>query len=268
MDALAQLDLRLTPRPILPNRFGVGRRRRARLCRTCRSRCVYEEMVPRGFFITFEGGEGAGKSTQIHLLADRLRREGRDVLTTREPGGSPGAEAIRHVLLSGAAEPFGATLEAILFAAARSDHVEQVIRPAVESGAIVLCDRFLDSSRVYQGVTGGLASDFMAALERVTVNGLIPDLTVILDIDPEEGLRRASERRGKATADRFEKENLEIHRRRREAFLNIAAREPQRCVVIDASRSADAVSENVTEIVLRVIFDRAGLSEPTEAGSV
>ena len=109
-----------------------------------------------GLFITFEGGEGAGKSTQITRLAEKLRARGYDVLVTREPGGSPGAEAVRHVLLSGAAEPFGPQMEAMLFAAARSDHVEQVIRPAVERGAIVLCDRFLDSSRVYQGVTGDL----------------------------------------------------------------------------------------------------------------
>jgi dTMP kinase len=112
--------------------------------------------VPRGFFVTFEGGEGAGKSTQIRLLAERVRDQGYEVVTTREPGGSPGAEAVRHVLLSGAAEPFGPGLEALLFAAARADHVEQVIRPAVDRGAVVLCDRFVDSSRVYQGVTGDL----------------------------------------------------------------------------------------------------------------
>jgi dTMP kinase len=118
-----------------------------------------------GLFISFEGGEGAGKSTQIRRLAERLRAEGREVVVTREPGGSPGAEAVRHVLLSGAAEPLGPRMEALLFGAARSDHVEQVIRPAVERGAIVLCDRFLDSTRVYQGVTGGLDPAFVAALE-------------------------------------------------------------------------------------------------------
>ncbi|WP_309084342.1 dTMP kinase [Chelativorans sp.] len=207
--------------------------------------------MPRGFFITLEGGEGAGKSTQIRLLAEHLRAEGRDVVTTREPGGSPGAEAVRHVLLSGAAEPFGPTLEAILFAAARADHVEQVIRPAVARGAVVLCDRFIDSSRVYQGVTGGLDPDFMAALERITVNGVMPDLTIILDIDPEEGLRRAVERRGEETADRFEKEALEIHRRRREAFLEIAQREPRRCAVIDATPPAEEVARAVKEAVAR-----------------
>jgi dTMP kinase len=213
--------------------------------------------VPRGFFVTFEGGEGAGKSTQIRLLAERVREQGYEVVTTREPGGSPGAEAVRHVLLSGAAEPFGPGLEALLFAAARADHVEQVIRPAINRGAVVLCDRFVDSSRVYQGVTGDLDPQFMAALERVTIAGVMPDLTIILDIDPEEGLRRASERRGEDVADRFEKETLETHRRRREAFLDIAAREPERCVVIDASAPAVAVAERVAEAVLRAMDSAA-----------
>ena len=192
--------------------------------------------MKRGIFITFEGGEGAGKSTQIRTLAVAIRETGRDVVVTREPGGSPGAEAVRHVLLSGAAEPFGPAMEALLFAAARSDHVEQVIRPAVERGAIVLCDRFLDSSRVYQGVTGNLEPAFMRTLEKVAINGMMPDLTIILDLDPEEGLRRATARRGDGSADRYEKETLEIHWQRREAFLAIARAEPERCVVIDATR--------------------------------
>ena len=213
--------------------------------------------MPRGFFITFEGGEGAGKSTQIRLLAEYLRKEGHDVVTTREPGGSPGAEAVRHVLLSGIAEPFGPTFEAILFAAARLDHIQQVIRPAIERGAIVLCDRFVDSSRVYQGATGDLDPDFMATLERVTVNGVMPDLTIILDLDPKEGLRRAAERRGEGTADRFEKETLQIHRRRRKAFLDIAAREPQRCIVVDATPPAGEVARTVAEAVTVAIAQEA-----------
>ncbi|MVA97836.1 dTMP kinase [Nitratireductor sp. CAU 1489] len=201
--------------------------------------------MQRGLFITFEGGEGAGKSSQIRILADTLRARGYDVLVTREPGGSPGAEAIRHVLLSGAAEPFGPAMEAILFAAARSDHVEQVIRPALESGTMVLCDRFMDSSRVYQGVTGGLDPAFMAALERVTVNEMIPNLTLILDIDPVEGLDRANARRGEGQADRYEKETLDIHRRRRDAFRDIARSDPERCKVIDASESEEEVAATV-----------------------
>ncbi|MEX0953718.1 MAG: dTMP kinase [Rhizobiaceae bacterium] len=204
--------------------------------------------MARGYFISFEGGEGVGKTTQIGRLADALRDMGRDVLVTREPGGSPGAEAVRHVLLSGAAEALGPKLEAILFAAARSDHVETIIRPAIEAGRIVLTDRFMDSSRVYQGVTGGLDADFMAALERVTVNGMAPDLTIILDIEPEEGLRRAAARRTSGEdADRYEKEQIDIHRRRREAFLDIARAEPGRCVVIDASMDENAIALAVLE---------------------
>jgi len=216
--------------------------------------------LPRGFFITFEGGEGAGKSTQVQWLASALREQGREVVVTREPGGSPGAEAVRHVLLSGAAEPFGPAMEAVLFAAARSDHVEQVIRPAVERGAIVLCDRFLDSSRVYQGVTGDLDQAFMRSLERVTVNRMVPDLTVILDIDPAEGLRRAAARRGVGDADRFEKETVEIHKRRREAFLEIARAEPERCVVIDAGALPEEVAKRIAETVLQAIGETS-LSE-------
>lgn len=210
--------------------------------------------MARGFFITFEGGEGAGKSTQIERLARKMRAKKYDVVVTREPGGSPGAEAVRHVLLSGAAEPFGPKMEALLFAAARSDHVEQVIRPAVERGSIVLCDRFLDSSRVYQGVTGGIDPVFMDTLEQVAINGMMPDMTLIFDIDPVEGLRRATLRRGAdADADRFEKETLAIHQARREAFLAIAAAEPRRCIVIDASADPDTVEDVVTAAVFAAL---------------
>jgi dTMP kinase len=210
--------------------------------------------VARGFFITFEGGEGAGKSSQIQRLGERLRAKGYSLVVTREPGGSPGAEAVRHVLLSGSAEPFGPEMEAILFAAARSDHVEQVIRPAVQRGEIVLCDRFIDSSRVYQGVTGGLDPALMAEIERVAINGMMPDLTIILDLDPVEGLRRAVARRGKGEgADRFEKETLDIHMRRRAAFLAIAEQEPNRCVVIDAAQPPDVVEDAITESVFAAL---------------
>jgi dTMP kinase len=209
--------------------------------------------LARGFFISFEGGEGAGKSTQIRRLARKLGAKRYDIVVTREPGGSPGAEAVRHVLLSGAAEPFGPKMEAILFAAARSDHVEQVIRPAVASGRIVLCDRFVDSSRVYQGATGNLDPAFMAELERVSVNGMVPDMTLIFDIDPVEGLRRASARRGDGEADRFERENLEMHQRRRQAYLAIAEREPDRCIVIDASADPDSVEDVVTAAVFAAL---------------
>jgi dTMP kinase len=204
-------------------------------------------------FISFEGGEGAGKSTQIRLLAAALQRLGHDVLMTREPGGSPGAEAVRHVLLSGAAEAFGTRMEAILFAAARNDHVEEVIRPALMQGRIVLCDRFMDSSRVYQGVTGNLEPVFIEALQRIAVEGVVPDCTLILDLPASVGLERAR-RRGAAVAagtepDRFEREEMETHEKRREAFLDIAAREPERCRVVNALQPPEAIAEDIIAIV-------------------
>jgi len=196
-----------------------------------------------GLFITFEGGEGVGKSTQIHRLADVLRRRGHDVLVTREPGGSLGAEAVRHVLLSGAAEEFGVRMEAMLFAAARSDHIEQVIRPAVAEGTIVLCDRFMDSSRVYQGITGNLEPQFIQNLERIAVNGMLPDLTLVLDLPASVGLGRAKAREGKdAAPDRFEKEEVSTHEKRREAFLDLTRTEPERCKLIDATQAEDLVA--------------------------
>jgi len=202
-----------------------------------------------GIFITFEGGEGVGKSTQIRQLADRLRRAGHDVLVTREPGGSPGAEAVRHVLLSGSAETFGVRMEAILFAAARNDHVEEVIRPALETGAVVLCDRFVDSSRVYQGVTGNLEAGFIEALQRIATNGVMPDLTVILDLPAEAGLARARRRGGSDAPDRFEKEEVETHEKRRQAYLDIAAAEPRRCRVIDAGRPENEIADEIFTLV-------------------
>ncbi|MGB3501041.1 MAG: dTMP kinase [Mesorhizobium sp.] len=205
--------------------------------------------MERGLFITFEGGEGAGKSVQVKRLAESLRADGRDVVVTREPGGSPGAEAVRYVLLSGAAESFGPAMEAVLFAAARSDHVEQVIRPSVDAGRIVLCDRFMDSTRVYQGVTGDLSDEFIRQLEDVAINGMRPDLTIILDLDPREGLARASKRRGEETPDRFEKETLSVHQRRRKAFLAIAKAEPDRCVVVDALQTPELVARSVMKAV-------------------
>ena len=212
--------------------------------------------MARGFFITFEGGEGAGKSTQIARLAAKLRAKRFDTLVTREPGGSPGAEALRHVILSGAAEPFGPRMEALLFAAARSDHVEQVLRPAVERGMVVLCDRYLDSSRVYQGGTNPDDQAFVAALERIAINGMMPDMTLILDIDAEEGLRRATARRGEDSVDRFEKETLAVHQQRRDAYLAIAANEPDRCIVIDASPNENDVDEVVPSAVFAALEAR------------
>ena len=215
-----------------------------------------KQAIPRGKFITFEGGEGAGKSTQIHLLANRLMNDGHKVLVTREPGGSPGAEAVRHVLLSGAAESFGTDMEAILFAAARSDHVEQVIKPALKSGINVLCDRYYDSSRVYQGMTGDVDEGLIDALVNVACEDAWPDLTLILDLDPEVGLRRANKRRGDEVADRYEKEDIAMQVARRNGFLKIADEEPERCAVIDADNSEKLIAQDIwLTVVRRCSFD-------------
>lgn len=202
-----------------------------------------------GLFITFEGGEGAGKSTQIGLLAEFLRAQNFDPCITREPGGSPGAEAVRHVILSGGAEEYGPAMEALLFAAARADHIDQLIRPSLDDGKIVLCDRFIDSTRVYQGVTGNLDSIYMKALERVTVDGVMPDMTIILDISAKKGLARAGKRRGNETVDRFEKEDVGVHEARRQAFLAIATAEPERCKVVDADRPQVEIAADIATLV-------------------
>ncbi|MEC5290770.1 dTMP kinase [Aurantimonas sp. C2-6-R+9] len=201
------------------------------------------------FFITFEGGEGSGKTTQIARLARHLEAQGRIVVTTREPGGSPGADAIRHVILSGAAEELGPEVEAILFAAARADHVAAVIRPAIQRGEVVLCDRFHDSTRVYQFLDASLDRDLMKRLEQAATAGLYPNLTIILDVPAGIGAERARERRKGGTADRFEKEGEALHERRRQAFLKIAAEEPDRCVVVDGTRAEDVVAAEIAGIV-------------------
>jgi dTMP kinase len=196
----------------------------------------------RGRFITFEGGEGSGKSTQIKLLAQRLERAGQRNVTTREPGGSPGAEIIRHLVLSGMGKLLGPEAETLLFAAARDDHVRSVILPALNQGSWVLCDRFFDSTRAYQGSLGKVSPDVLNAMQRVTIGDLKPDLTVILDVPVEIGLQRASARRGSGTPDRFEGEDVKFHQGLREAYRRIAAEDPERCVLIDASADPDTVA--------------------------
>jgi dTMP kinase len=203
----------------------------------------------RGRFITFEGGEGTGKSTHVSLLADRLKALGIAVVATREPGGSPGAEAIRHVLLSGVAKPLGVETEAILFAAARDDHVRNTIEPALASGRWVISDRFVDSSRVYQGALGHLDQKLLHALERVTIGDLKPDVTFILDVPADVGLARAAKRRGEGEADRFEGESLAFHEQLREAYRVIALSEPLRCVLIDATEPKPAVADRIWKVV-------------------
>jgi dTMP kinase len=203
----------------------------------------------RGRFITFEGGEGTGKSTHCALLSGRLNTLGLEVVLTHEPGGSTGAEAIRYVLMSGAAKPLGAEAEALLFAAARDDHVRNTIEPALARGAWVVCDRFIDSTRVYQGALGRVDPKLIRALERVTVGDLKPDLTFILDVPAEVGLARAGRRRGEAAADRFEAESLASHQELREAYRLLAVAEPARCIMIDATELKTAVADLIWKTV-------------------
>jgi dTMP kinase len=203
----------------------------------------------RGRFITFEGGEGSGKSTHAAALAKRLQALGLEVVRTREPGGSAGAEIIRHILLSGIAKPLGAETEAMLFAAARDDHVRNVIRPALLAGKWVVCDRFIDSTRVYQGVLGKVDMKLIRSLERVTVGAAMPDLTFILDVPATVGLARATKRRGAGAPDRYEAETIEFHEDLRRAYRALAAEEPRRMFIIDGRAPRNIVGGRIWEIV-------------------
>lgn len=210
-----------------------------------------------GYFITFEGGEGSGKSSQINLLSDHLIQQNYQIQLTREPGGTAGAEIVRHVVLSGNAEKLGPDFETMLFAAARGDHVDQVIRPALKAGNIVLCDRFIDSTRVYQGAGSKVDMAFIHQLEQVTCGDVWPDLTLILDLPPEEGMRRANARRDKNDKpDRFEKEAMAQQALRRDAFRKIAQEEPERCKLIDASGSKKQVADRIWKIVKPALKNR------------
>jgi dTMP kinase len=208
---------------------------------------VSEIKPPRGRFITLEGGEGAGKSTQARRLADFLRSRGVEVVLTREPGGSPGAEILRHVLLGGGAEAFGPETETLLFAAARRDHLNVTILPALERGAWVICDRFADSTRVYQGHAGRVPDEFVLAVERVTVGDDRPDLTLVLDLPAKVGLARVASRGG--ATDRFEKEGIAFHNKLRQGFRALVRAEPDRCKLIDAAQDAEAVAEEIRNVV-------------------
>jgi dTMP kinase len=202
-----------------------------------------------GRFITFEGGEGTGKSTHAALLAARLKSFGIVVQLTREPGGSTGAEIMRYILLSGVARPLGANVEALLFAAARDDHLNTLIRPALAKGLWVVCDRFADSTRIYQGVVGQVDQRAIRAMERIVVGDTRPDLTLILDVPAEEAVRRTAERRGQGSADRYEAESLTVHEKLRDGFLKLAANEPDRCVLIDATLPKEQVAEQIWRVV-------------------
>jgi dTMP kinase len=207
----------------------------------------------RARFITFEGGEGVGKSTQVKRLLARLARHDIEAVRTREPGGTPRAEAIRSFILQGRSESWGAGAEAVLFAAARLDHVDALIAPNLEAGRWVLSDRFHDSTRAYQGLTGGVDDKLIRGLEELALNGRVPDLTLVLDMDPEIAFNRLSQRAVEsgleATGDRFEKEDLLWHRRLRDNFLTIARNNPERCLVIAADLDEDELEETIWRIV-------------------
>jgi dTMP kinase len=203
----------------------------------------------RGRFITFEGGEGTGKSTQSKRLATALEARGLDVVLTREPGGSPAAEAIRGLLLSGRARPLGVLGEAYLFAAARLDHIAELIEPALSRGAFVVSDRFADSTRVYQGAAGGLPAEVVDSLVNAAIGRTVPDLTIVIDVPVELGLARVGHRA--AGTDRFESDAVAVQEARRRGFLALADRFPERCVVIDGSRDKDVVSADILALVVR-----------------
>jgi dTMP kinase len=216
----------------------------------------------RGKFISFEGGEGSGKSTQIKLLADRLAAARLRAIVTREPGGSPGAEIIRHLVLSGMGKLLGPDAETLLFAAARDDHVHTVIQPALNQGTWVLCDRFSDSTRAYQGRLGNVAPGVLNAMQRVTIGDLKPDLTIILDVPVEVGLKRAAARRGAGAPDRFEAEDIKFHQELRDAYRQIAAEDPNRCVLIDATPAPDVVAAQVWTVLRDHLFAMASTASP------
>jgi len=197
-----------------------------------------------GIFVTFEGGEGSGKSTQLKLLADALTAQGQRVVQTREPGGTPEAEALRALLVNGDTGRWTAEAEALLNYAARSSHLQKIIRPALASGQTVLCDRFMDSTRAYQGYAGGCDMRLLDALETSIVAETRPNLTLIFDLDPADGLARAKTRND-GYEDRYERKGIAFHQALRRGFLKIAEGDPARCRVIDATASVEAVAERV-----------------------
>ena len=228
--------------------------RRGRKGVTARGRGPIVRPMSDGRFITFEGGDGVGKTTQIARLAERLEAAGLSCRVTREPGGTPFAERLREFILDPGTPEHSALSEALLFVAARHDHVERLIRPQIGQGSWVLCDRFIDLTRAYQGVAGNVARETLAALEAIVHGDCVPDLTIILDLDPQLGLSRRAARLGscgaeRAASDRYEQRDVSFQVRLREAFLAIAAEEPARCRVVDAGRAIEEVQEEVWALV-------------------
>lgn len=202
-----------------------------------------------GHFVSFEGGDGSGKTTQLKLLAAALQGAGQSVVVSREPGGSPGAEEIRTLLVNGAPGRWDPLSEALLLYAARHDHIERTIKPALAAGRFVVCDRFSDSTFAYQGAGGGLNRETIRRIESVSIGDFKPDLTLILDLPVEEGLARTRARNPQGAESRFEQFDLAFHERLRQGFLDAARRAPRRCVVIDASADAAAVAAAVWKAV-------------------
>ncbi len=204
-------------------------------------------MTARGTFLTFEGIDGSGKSTQARLLAEHLRRQGRDVVLTREPGGSDGAEEIRSLVLQGDPDRWSAETEILLFTAARRDHLERTIEPALAEGKVVICDRFADSTRMYQGLSRGDLRGLVDQLHSLMI-GREPDMTLLIDMDPETGLSRAKGRQG--AEERFEDFGLDLQQQMRAGFLGLAQEFSDRFRVVDGNRDMDSVARDVTEIVM------------------
>ncbi len=198
-----------------------------------------------GQFVTFEGGEGAGKTTQIKKLASFLEGLGHDVVVTREPGGTDEAEAVRNLVVQRDGGNWEALSEVLLFSAARHEHVEKLIKPALTKGKTVICDRFVDSTIAYQGYGRGLSLDLIRTIDDIARTGVMPKLTFILDIEPREGLARSNERLAGDTEDRFERLDVTFHEKLRAGFLAIAAQEPDRCRVLDASQDIDIIFNEI-----------------------
>lgn len=215
-----------------------------------------------GTFITFEGGEGTGKSTQARRLADYLESRGEAVVLTREPGGTPSGEIVRRIVLAGGAEPLGGLAEAVLMYAARSDHLDRVIRPALEAGKIVICDRFSDSTMAYQGIVGGVDLELLQQMDAVVVGDTVPDVTFVMDAPVSQTLERARRETSKgsgkhAVPDRFEKQDRAIHEELRKAFLAIALQAPRRVHVIDATGSPEEVFGRILQVYERLMEQAA-----------
>jgi len=210
--------------------------------------------VTKGLFISFEGGDGSGKSTQVNLLADWLRSKNYTPCLTREPGGSSGAEVIRDLLVNGPVDRWSPITEALLMFAARTDHIEKTILPALKHGEIVITDRFVDSSMAYQGIAGELGKEFIQKLSDITLNGLEPDLTFVLDLPEQAGLSRAIDRGN--NENRFEQKGTSFQANVRQAFLKIATDNPDRCILIDATGSIETIAEQIKICVQQALDTR------------